>query len=109
MFATTPQDHMDVAFRRERAISLTKTLVQDLIELGVSVRIIGSLANGSFGPESDIDILVMECPYRLKYRIEAMVEDALDGFLFDVVYCDEIPPHRLARFTRESVDASDLH
>jgi len=37
-----------------------------------------------------------------------MVEDALGGLPFDVVYLDEIPAWKVARFTEGAVDASDL-
>lgn len=94
--------------RRDRAVELAKRTATALRELGVEVKIIGSLAKGSFGEHSDIDFVVMFCPEELKYRIEGLVEDCLMGFKFDVVYFDEIPPHRLERFMEGAIDASDL-
>jgi predicted nucleotidyltransferase len=94
--------------RRDKAIALVKQLVVALAEMGVSVKIIGSLTTQNFGHYSDVDLLVTECPRNLKYRIEGVVEDALPGFRFDVVYLDEIPLHRLHRFTEGQMDASDL-
>jgi predicted nucleotidyltransferase len=76
--------------------------------MGVVTRVVGSLAGGRFGPDSDIDFLVIHCPRHLKYAIEGHVEDWLGGFPFDVIYLDEVPHHKLERFTREAVSAGDL-
>ena len=76
--------------------------------MGVRVVVTGSLARGTFGIHSDIDLLVTSCPRRLKYAIEGTIEDALGGLPFDVVYIDELPPWKLVRFTEGAVDASEL-
>jgi predicted nucleotidyltransferase len=68
----------------------------------------GSLARGGFGPHSDIDFLVIACPRHLKYAIEGIVEDRLDGVPFDVVYLDEISEWKVPRFTEGAVDARHL-
>jgi hypothetical protein len=47
-------------------------------------------------------------PPHLKDGIEGIVEDRMGGIPFDVVYLDEIPAHKLGRFTREAVDAGRL-
>lgn len=94
--------------RRQYAIRLTQKLVQVLADIGVTVRVIGSLTSDRFNEDSDIDLLVTDCPRPLKYRIEGIVEDHLPGFKFDVVYLDEIPPHRLHRFTEGLTNASNL-
>jgi predicted nucleotidyltransferase len=94
--------------RRERAISGVRIAVSALARLGVTAVITGSLARNRFGPHSDVDILITSCPRHLKYAIEGMVEDALGGLPFDVVYLDEIPAWKVARFTEGAVDASDL-
>lgn len=94
--------------RRRRAVLLTKKLVETLSSMDVTAKVIGSLATDRFDDHSDIDLLVTECPRELKYRIEGIVEDSLPSFRFDVVYLDEIPPHRLHRFTEGLVDACDL-
>lgn len=101
-------DGGDLALRKKRAITLARDIVSKLAERGVTAKIIGSLAGGGFGADSDIDLLITACPRSLKYRIEALVEDTLDGFRFDVVYLDEIPIDRLARFTKDAIDARDL-
>lgn len=79
-----------------------------LESLGVSARVIGSLANGTFGKSSDIDFLILDCPQHLKYGIEGRVEDELGGHPFDVVYLDEVPDRKAERFLREAVHARDL-
>lgn len=94
--------------RRGLAVARAKEAASALAGIGVKALVIGSLASGRFRAGSDIDFLVVECPRRLKYGIEGLVEDCLEGFTFDVVYLDEVPKHKLARFTREAVDARDL-
>lgn len=100
--------HDRASGRRRLAIARAKEATAALAEIGVKVHVIGSLASDRFRPGSDIDFLVVECPRHLKYGIEGIVEDCLGGFSFDVVYLDEVPDHKLARFTREAVDARDL-
>jgi len=94
--------------RRARAVALVKELDRELRGVGVEAMVIGSLAKGGFTSTSDIDLLVMQCPAPKKYRIEGLVEDTLVGFKFDVVYLDEIPPHRIGRFMEGAVHASSL-
>lgn len=94
--------------RTARAIKAARTVSAMLADKGVRVQIIGSLASGRFGPHSDIDFLVIECPRELIYRIESDVEDLAGGFRFDVVYRWEIPEHRVDGFTTHAVDAADL-
>jgi len=94
--------------RRGLAISCVRVACAALAGMGVTARVIGSLATGRFGPHSDIDLLVVDCPRHLKYGIEGVVEDCLAGLPFDVVYLDEVPAHKLSRFTREAVDAGHL-
>lgn len=94
--------------RRRAAVTGIRVAVADLARLGVRAVVTGSLARGGFGAGSDVDLLVTECPRHLKYAIEAVVEDALGGIRFDVVYLDELPPWKAARFTEGARDASEL-
>lgn len=94
--------------RRAVAVARARTACEMLAARGVAAQVIGSLASGRFGPASDIDLLVTACPHDLKYAIEGAVEDCLGGFRFDVIYLDEIPPHKVERVTRDAVDARDL-
>lgn len=96
---------------RERykiAVPTVRQACAALAEMGVSVRVIGSLAEGRFALSSDVDLLITECPSHLRYAIEGIVEDCLGGIPFDVVYLDEIRPHRVKRFTRHAMDPKDL-
>jgi predicted nucleotidyltransferase len=94
--------------RRHLAISCARDACASLLKMGVTARVIGSLATGHLGPHSDIDFVVLDCPRHLKYRIEGVVEDCLAGLSFDVMYLDELPAHKLDRFTRDAVDAGHL-
>jgi len=95
--------------RRTRAISGARAAICALARQGVAARITGSLATGHFGPGSDVDLLVTDCPPALKYTIESVVEDCLDGMPFDVIYLDEVPAPKRALFLSIAVDANDLH
>ncbi len=94
--------------RRVKAVIAAQAATSALAILGVQAVVTGSLARGMFGPYSDIDILVTECPRHLKYAIEGIVEDHLGGIPFDLVYLDEVPQWKLARFTEGAVHASQL-
>ena len=76
---------------REREIEAAKAATAALAQLGVQAVVTGSLADGRFGAYSDIDLLVTSCPRDLKYAIEGVVEDAMAGFRFDVIYLEEVP------------------
>lgn len=93
---------------RHLAITRARAAVSALARVGVSARVTGSLARGRFGIHSDIDFLVTSCPRSLKYAIEGIVEDALEGVPFEVIYLDEIPAWKVARFMEGAVDASEL-
>ena len=96
------------ADRRTRAINGARAAIRALARQGVSARVTGSLATGRFGPGSDVDLLVTDCPRALKYTIESLVEDCLDGIPFDVIYLDEVPAPKGAHILSIAVDASDL-
>src|SRR6478609_6842983 len=89
--------------RRELAIARTADVCAQLESIGVTARVIGSLASGRFGPKSDIDLLIVDCPHHLKYAIEGTIEEGLRGLPFDVVYLDEVPEHKLDRFLKGAV------
>jgi predicted nucleotidyltransferase len=94
--------------RRLKAVAGARAATEALAVLGVQTLVTGSLARGSFGPHSDVDLLVTECPRHLKYAIEGIVEDKLAGMPFDLVYLDEVPQWKLASFTGATVHASQL-
>lgn len=81
----------DLSDLRSRYLEAAKRVAVSLKERGVEVRLVGSLARGTdFDASSDIDFLVLKCPEDLRYRIEADVEDMLEGIPFDVTYLDEV-------------------
>lgn len=98
----------DAEAAHKRAAAKARSVLAALSRMGIDVRVIGSLATGGFGHGSDIDFLVVDCPRRLKYRIEGTVEDLLAGTPFDVVYLDELPRWKADRAMREAVDARHL-
>lgn len=93
---------------KEEAIERAIRVTDSMKSLGVVIEVIGSLANGRFNENSDIDFLVRECPRNLKYAIEGKIEDIVHPSSFDVVYFDEIPPHKLDRLTRGATDARSI-
>jgi predicted nucleotidyltransferase len=97
-----------VSERRARAVAGARKALVALEEHGVLALVTGSLATGDFGPDSDVDLLVTQCPRHLKYAIEGIVEDCLAGIPFDVIYLDDIPAWRMERFTTRAVDAQSL-
>ncbi len=97
------------AARRARAVALARRATAVLEAMGVAtVRVVGSLAAGGFHPGSDIDLLVIDCPDGLKYRIEGPVEDTLEGFPFHILYLEEISPERQQRLLAAAIHARDL-
>ncbi len=94
--------------RRARAVAGAKAALAALTELGVSALVTGSLARGGFEAHSDVDLLVTACPRTPKYAIEGVVEDCLGGMAFDLVYLDELPGWKAARFMAGAIDASSL-
>jgi len=93
---------------RAKAIAGAKRAAAELEPRGLEVIVTGSLARGDFGIGSDVDFVVIGCPRHLKYAIEGIVEDALGGIPFDVIYKEEIPLSRLPRFVDGAVRALDL-
>ena len=103
MVAVTPSkapslDARRLVSRRDRAMAGALSAIEALRLHGVTAELIGSLADERFDKTSDVDLLITECPRRLKYAIESIVEDCLPGFAFDVLYLDELPPARAARY-----------
>jgi predicted nucleotidyltransferase len=98
----------DLKQHRGRAVAAARTAVDALANLGVSALVVGSLARGNFGVHSDIDFLIIGCPKEKKYAIEGVVEDAMEGMKFDVVYLDELPDWKRPQFLRDAIDARHL-
>ncbi|MBP2563328.1 putative nucleotidyltransferase [Neorhizobium galegae] len=90
------------------AISKAITVTEMMASMDVEILVIGSLAEGRFQEHSDLDFLVRRCPRNLIYAIEGKIEDIVHPFKFDVIYENEIPAHRLDRFSRHAIDAREL-
>ena len=98
----------DAEERCRDALHRASLALDALAGLGIEARLVGSLARGGFARHSDIDILILACPPDWRYRLECVVEDDVGGFPFDVIYLDEVKPHRRERLIMEARDAPDL-
>lgn len=76
--------------RERAALAAAAVALRRLRGRGVRAAVFGSLATGRFGLHSDVDFIVLDCPPALRYRIEADVEDCMQGMPFDVAYADEM-------------------
>ncbi|MBI3373213.1 MAG: nucleotidyltransferase domain-containing protein [Betaproteobacteria bacterium] len=104
-------DRLREARRRARERTARGAAIEVLRRLGsrgVRAGVFGSLAAGRFGLHSDVDFLVTDCPPALRYRIEADIEDRMQGIPFDVAYADEMREPWRARALAELRDASAL-
>lgn len=94
----------------DERFGLAKLRAERVLEMlaakGIKARIFGSLTTGAYSHggngghfvlHSDVDFLIEECPRKLKYSVEADVEDIMLDIPFDVVYLDEISPHWRAK------------
>ena len=91
-------------FARAAAIEALRSLRRR----GVRAGVFGSLAAGRFGLHSDVDFIVLECPAALRYRIETVVEECMQGIPFDVAYADEMHEPRRARALAGTLGESAL-
>ncbi len=97
-----------LAGHRAAAIAAARRAVAALTRREVEVLVTGSLADGSFGPHSDVDFLVVRCPREMKYALEGIVEDALGALPFDVVYLDEVAPRKVRSFLGKARRVEEL-
>ncbi len=92
---------------RERALKRlqiahprAQACVAKLLEQGAQVRIVGSMARGSFRQTSDVDILV-EDPGALKEdEIERIVRREMRDFPFDLIYAHKLSPEMKKHFAQ---------
>lgn len=104
----TEIDIQKAQIRRERAIRAARQVLYWLATQSVEAGVFGSLARGLFKAHSDVDFLILNCPERLRYRLEAGIEDRMEGLPFNVVYLDEIPEPLQHQALQEVARASDL-
>lgn len=86
--------------RQSEALALAKATLRNLREAGVSARIVGSLAKGNLRTDSDVDYLIEDRGGLPESRISSLIEAAMRGFPFDVVFADRADPV-LLRLMRE--------
>jgi len=86
--------------RGQQARALAQATLRKLRKAGVSARIVGSLAKGSLRTDSDVDYLIEDRGGLPESRISGLIEAAMRGFPFDVVFADRADPV-LLRLMRE--------
>jgi predicted nucleotidyltransferase len=83
------------AQRAATASVRARCVIDRLRQRGVEARLVGWLARGDFMAHSDVDLLILSCPYELKYTLESLIEDEMLELPFDCIYLDEVrPPYR---------------
>ena len=86
--------------RRSEALGLAKATLRKLRRAGVTARVVGSLAKGGFRADSDVDYLIENRGSLPEFRIGDLIESAMRGFPFDVVFAERTDPV-LRRHMRE--------
>lgn len=98
-----------LAERRAAAIAAVRAAAAAVRPMGVALRVFGSLAEGRFHPDSDLD-LALEGPEPALAEAERRVMEAgwAQGFAVDVVRLDHAPPSLAARIRHHGIAAADL-
>jgi transcriptional regulator with XRE-family HTH domain len=88
--------------RRARALALAQATLRLLAARGIRARVVGSLAKGGFRADSDVDFLI-EGRGRVPPRdVIGIIESAMKGFPFDVIFSDRADPKLLALIREEA-------
>lgn len=88
--------------RRARALALAQATLRLLAARGMRARVVGSLAKGGFRADSDVDFLI-EGRGRVPPRdVIGIIESAMKGFPFDVIFSDRADPKLLALIREEA-------
>ncbi|MBI3938746.1 MAG: DUF3018 family protein [Betaproteobacteria bacterium] len=77
--------------RRRRALALSTAALKRLETLGVKARIVGSLAEGRFRHNSDVDYLIVDRAGISEQGIIKEIERCMRGFRFDVIFFEYLP------------------
>ena len=93
---------------RAAAVAGAKKAITELERRHVKALVTGSLADDSFSLHSDVDFLILECPRRMKYALEGIIEDALGKIPFDVIYLDEVAPRKIRSFREKARRVEEL-
>lgn len=77
--------------RGRRALLLSRATLKRLEALGVRARIVGSLAEGRFRHNSDVDYLIVDRAGVSEQEIIKEIEQCMRGFRFDVIFIEHLP------------------
>ena len=78
--------------RRREALRRAEAVLRKLRGAGVKARVVGSLAKGAFRADSDVDYLIENRGGLPESRISGLIEAAMRGFPFDIVFADRVDP-----------------
>jgi len=84
--------HQRALDRFQAAANAARRALAELRSRGVQVRVIGSLARGTFKQSSDIDFLIEDSASLADAEIERAIRDRLQDLPFDVLYLDRLTP-----------------
>ena len=98
-----------LAERRRQALAAVRAAAAAVAPLGVGLRVFGSLAEGRFHEDSDLD-LALDGPEPVLAEAEARVWDAAaaEGFTVDLVRLDRVPASLLERIGAHGCAPADL-
>jgi predicted nucleotidyltransferase len=89
--------------RRKTATALARATLRALHSRGITARVVGSLAQGKFRAESDIDYLIEDRAGVPEGDVVGIIEVSMRGFPFDAVFAERADP-RLLKMMREEAE-----
>jgi predicted nucleotidyltransferase len=88
--------------KRKEILKKAETACDYLCALGAkAVYIFGSILTEEFREYSDVDIAVEGLPYEHIYKVEAKIEELLDGAKFDLIYIECAPEYLVSHIKRK--------
>lgn len=88
--------------RRREALRLAAAALRELRRAGVTARLVGSLAKGALRADSDVDYLIENRGGLPESRVSDLIEAAMQGFPFDVVFAERADPVLLRHMREEA-------
>jgi predicted nucleotidyltransferase len=100
---------LDALVAERLAVALPRAVaaLEGLADLGYRAWVTGSLAKGTFGPDSDVDFVV-DFPVEATRMVFRTIEDVMDDIPFDLVPFRRIRQASLLRMMEGAVDAGEL-
>lgn len=83
------------------------TALHSVEQLGGRAWVVGSLADGTFTVESDVDFLV-DCDREREHDVFLALEEHMGDFPFDLVFCRWVEEDVLATLMENARNASEL-